>query len=343
MNIKAFLNTLSTSCRTLPIVILYVTEGCNLRCYMCSYREPLPNELSLSEIESLAQTLVDAGLQHIVYSGGEPLSRRDLPDICRIFSNYDVKQTLLTNGLLLEKRLAEIQPYVSEIIVSLDGANEQTHNKIRGVESFVQILKGIRRVTESHNYCHVSIRTVLQKENFRQVLEMVELAKALHVDRISFLSADVLSNGFGRDTRGSVAPNDHITLTEEETKEFRSLIEQMVSKYENEFTKGFISDPPGRMFHIVQYYEALLGKAPFPRNHCNAPMVSAAITATGEIQPCFFLPAFGNVRNNMLNELLNNSQIQSTRSAVKEYTLERCQTCVCTLHINPVQALLDRF
>src|SRR5207302_8258574 len=130
MNFKAWLNTLAASSHTLPIVILYVTEGCNLRCCMCSYRKARPDELSIIEIERLACTLADYGLRHIVFSGGEPLLRRDFPAICKIFSQYGVQETLLTNGLLLDKRLHEIRTFLTEIIVSLDGATAGTHDTI---------------------------------------------------------------------------------------------------------------------------------------------------------------------------------------------------------------------
>lgn len=101
MNFSAFLNTLATHNYALPIVILYVTAGCNLRCIMCSYRDPLPNELTLDEIRKLALELSTYGLRHIVYSGGEPLTRRDFPAICELFQRSNVRQSLLTNGLLL--------------------------------------------------------------------------------------------------------------------------------------------------------------------------------------------------------------------------------------------------
>jgi MoaA/NifB/PqqE/SkfB family radical SAM enzyme len=287
--------------------------------------------------------LKEYGLRHIVFSGGEPLLRRDLPQICNIFGDLGVKQTLLTNGLLLEKRLPEIQKYFSEIIVSIDGPDEKTHNGIRGAKSFEQIVKGVRQAIDSPDRQPISIRTVLQKRNFRKVTEMVDFAKLLRVSRISFLSADVLSNSFGRDTRGTVAPDESIILTEPDTNEFRSIIDRMVSEYRDEFQGGFISESPAKMYHIVKHYEAIIGKAPFPRNSCNAPMISAVITSTGEILPCFFLPSFGNVRDGSMENLTNNITIRSTRRDVRKYTLERCHTCVCTLHVQPHAALFDRF
>ena len=143
MNVNAFLNTISSHARSLPVVIFYVTEGCNLKCVTCSYRKPMPGELTYDEIETLTGQLFSFGLKHIVYSGGEPLLRRDFPDICRLFHHKNIKQTLLTNGLLLEKRIDELKDHFSEIIVSIDGADALTHNTIRGVNSFDIIFNGI--------------------------------------------------------------------------------------------------------------------------------------------------------------------------------------------------------
>ncbi|MCC7158564.1 MAG: radical SAM protein, partial [Ignavibacteria bacterium] len=162
MNIKSFLNTISVSSRSLPVVILYVTEGCNLKCVTCSYRQPMPGELSLDEIKNLAHDLKSFGLRHIVYSGGEPLLRRDFIEICRLFQSLNIKQTLLTNGLLLEKHAGDLTGFFAEIIVSMDGANAETHNSIRGVNSFDLILKGISKTLALPQAPLVSIRTVLQ-------------------------------------------------------------------------------------------------------------------------------------------------------------------------------------
>lgn len=343
MNVKAFLNTASTRAYSLPIVILYVTEGCNLQCITCSYRQALPGELSLQEIEELAHALVRFGLKHIVYSGGEPLLRRDFPKICKVFGELGVKQSLLTNGLLLEKRLPELLGCFSEAIVSIDGPDERTHNGIRGIQSFSQIINGVKLATETNGFAPVSIRTVIQKKNFRRIMDMVDFAKSVHVHRISFLAADVLSQSFGRDRSGAVAPNASIMLDEGETAEFRQIVEEMIVLYKNEVENRFISESPTKLLHLVQYFEALTGKAVFPRNTCNAPMVSAVITSTGEVQPCYFLPSYGNIRSNQVPKLANSAHIRRVRADVRDYKLERCQSCVCTLHLSSVPALLDRF
>ncbi|MEO6693341.1 MAG: radical SAM protein, partial [Saprospiraceae bacterium] len=173
LNFPAFLNTISFASRTLPIVILYVTEGCNLKCISCSYREALPNEFTFGEIKTLAEQLNNFGLKHIVFSGGEPLLRRDFKQICELFVNN--KKTLLTNGLLLEKKSDDFQNTFDEIIVSIDGANAETHNKIRGIISFDIILKGIKKTLQTNLKQNISIRTVIQKNNFSELPAFIEL------------------------------------------------------------------------------------------------------------------------------------------------------------------------
>ena len=120
-------------------------------------------------------------------------------------------------------------------------------------------------------------------------------------------------------------------------------MEQFVADNRTDFESGLLTDPPEKFFHMVQYFEALLGKTSFPRNRCNAPMVSAVITSTGQLLPCYFLPSYGNIRQSTIKDLANLDAIRKTRNAVRAYELERCRTCVCTMHKTPVVALADRF
>ncbi len=341
MNIKALLNTISNTSYTLPIVILYVTEGCNLKCLTCSYREPLPGELTLIEIKDLAKQLSDFGLKHIVYSGGEPLLRRDFRDICDIFSQKGVKQSLLTNGLLLEKRFDDINEYFSEIIVSIDGAKAETHNIIRGLNSFDQIMKGVQKDVSSKR--NVSIRTVLQKNNFRELQAMIDMARSAGANRISFLAADVASEAFGRDIHGTTADEPGISLSEDEVNEFREIINLVIKDYSPDFFSGFISESPQKLMKLADYYGAIRGMNDFPVNLCNAPMVSAVITSTGNIHPCYFIESYGNVRQDEIKKLVNHETLKNVRNEVRNFNHPRCKTCVCTLNISKSTAFLDRF
>lgn len=342
MNLRAFTSAISSTTASLPIVILYVTSACNLRCITCSYRDALPNELSLEEYARLARELQSLGLRHVVLSGGEPLVRRDVPAICKIFAALGVRQSLLTNGLLLEKRIDEIAEFLDEIIVSLDAPDAATHNDIRGLECFDQILRGIEAVKGLVRRPILSLRMVVQRKNFRLLDAMVDFAKSAGVDRVSFLSADVRSSAFHRNHAGPAAPESEILLSAEECGEFRGLMEALVERRKPEIRSGFISESPEKLMHLVRYFEAFHGLSNFPRNSCNAPNVSTVITSTGELLPCYFLPAYGDIRSGSLQGQLNNDLARFTRMQVRAYTLEQCRKCVCTLNVSPWSALVGR-
>jgi MoaA/NifB/PqqE/SkfB family radical SAM enzyme len=341
LNFRALLNTVASTAYSLPLAILYVTEGCNMQCITCSFRDALPGELSLAEMSDLAQALASVGVRHIVYSGGEPLLRRDFPEICRVFSSTVPRQSLLTNGLLLEKRLVQIRPHIAEVTVSVDGPDAATHDRIRGLSSFDQVVRGIRAAVG--RLPRIMIRTVVQKENFRRLADMVRLAQSLGVGGISFLAADIHSAAFGRSANASAAHQQEILLTVEEAQELREVVERLMVEHRNLIESGFIRPSARSLYHIVEYYEASISGRPFPPVACNAPMVSLVITSTGNVRPCYFLPEFGNVRTSPMADLLNADSIQSVRKEVRGRTREECRKCVCRLNVHPIAALMERW
>jgi MoaA/NifB/PqqE/SkfB family radical SAM enzyme len=346
VNIKAFLNTLANTSFALPIVIFFVTAACNLKCLTCSYRKPLPDELSFDELKKLAIILKKFGLKHIVYSGGEPLIRNDFFEICKLFYDLNIKQTLLTNGLLLFKSYNRLNGLFKEIIVSIDGADSVTHNYIRGVNSFDLIIKGINCLKSDNPMQQISIRTVLQKNNFRQLPEFINLAKNLNVNRISFLAADLFSNAYGRELfvhSESQSDNDLILLNHDEVTEFKNIIRNTFQEFKSDFNNGFVSESEEKLMKIADYYSAVLSKNFYPKNICNAPKVSAVLTSNGELMPCFFLPSVGNIRKFNLKDLLNSKKMKNFRELVKNMSLTRCKQCVCTLYVSPFNALMDKF
>jgi len=200
----------------------------------------------------------------------------------------------------------------------------------------------------------VSIRTVLQKNNFRELPLLIQLAKSVKADRISFLSADVASDAFGRSptpalpegegvTKRTVSNEIDISLSVDEVSEFREIVNQVIRDHTPEFFSGFISESPRKLMRLVDYYGALRGLNEFPKNFCNAPMVSAVITSTGNIHPCYFIESHGNIRNSELKNLVNVDKVKQVRNDVRNFAHPRCKTCVCTLNVSKINALSNRF
>ena len=307
---------------------------------MCSYRNRLPDELTIDEIDKLAEELSALGLKRIVFSGGEPILRTDLEDICKIFSKYNVKQTLLTNGVLVKKKIDTLAPYLDELIISIDGAKPETHDAIRGVNSLNLIIDGIKFTKENFLSLNISFRTVIQKNNFRELHDIIQLGAKLGITRVSFLPVDVYSEAFGREHSEAAVNDNSLILSKEETIELRNIINNIEKKY---FDTHFVSEPYNKLMGYADYFSSALSGNKFPPVYCNAPMMSTVITARGDVLPCFFLPKLGNIREKSLIQILNGDKAVTTRKQVRAFEPERCKTCVCSLNVSKRNALKGNF
>ena len=307
---------------------------------MCSYRNRLPDELTIDEIDKLAEELSALGLKRIVFSGGEPILRTDLEDICKIFSKYNVKQTLLTNGVLVKKKIDTLAPYLDELIISIDGAKPETHDAIRGVNSLNLIIDGIKFTKENFPSLNISFRTVIQKNNFRELHDIIQLGAKLGITRVSFLPVDVYSEAFGREHSEAAVNDNSLILSKEETIELRNIINNIEKKY---FDSHFVSEPYNKLMGYADYFSSALSGNKFPPVYCNAPMMSTVITARGDVLPCFFLPKLGNIREKSLIQILNGDKAVTTRKRVRAFEPERCKTCVCSLNVSKRNALKGNF
>ena len=307
---------------------------------MCSYRNRLPDELTIDEIDKLAEELSALGLKRIVFSGGEPILRTDLEDICKIFSRYNVKQTLLTNGVLVKKKIDTLAPYLDELIISIDGAKPETHDAIRGVNSLNLIIDGIKFTKENFPSLNISFRTVIQKNNFRELHDIIQLGAKLGITRVSFLPVDVYSEAFGREHSEAAVNDNSLILSKEETIELRNIINNIEKKY---FDSHFVSEPYNKLMGYADYFSSALSGNKFPPVYCNAPMMSTVITARGDVLPCFFLPKLGNIREKSLIQILNGDKAVTTRKQVRAFEPERCKTCVCSLNVSKRNALKGNF
>ena len=307
---------------------------------MCSYRNRLPDELTIDEIDKLAGELSALGLKRIVFSGGEPILRTDLEDICKIFSKHSVKQTLLTNGVLVKKKIDTLAPYLDELIISIDGAKPETHDAIRGVNSLNLIIDGIKFTKENFPSLNISFRTVIQKNNFRELHDIIQLGAKLGITRVSFLPVDVYSEAFGREHSEAAVNDNSLILSKEETIELRNIINNIEKKY---FDSHFVSEPYNKLMGYADYFSSALSGNKFPPVYCNAPMMSTVITARGDVLPCFFLPKLGNIREKSLIQILNGDEAVTTRKQVRAFEPERCKTCVCSLNVSKRSALKGNF
>src|SRR6202041_2726453 len=115
----------SAQLTSLPILILNAHTRCNCRCVMCDiWKREDNDQIKVEDLERHRASLQNLGVRHVVLTGGEPLLHNDLTALCGFFRELKIHLTLLTTGLLLVKRAAEVATLFDDVIISIDGPQE---------------------------------------------------------------------------------------------------------------------------------------------------------------------------------------------------------------------------
>src|SRR4051812_42114705 len=312
----------------LPLVIFYPTGRCNSRCVSCDWwKQTGADDLTLTEIAALADALPALGTRMVVFSGGEPLLRPEVFEAARLFRARGMALHLLTSGVLLERCAERVAEQFSRVIISLDASTPALYEQIRGVDALATVGRGVARLRRLAPEVPLSGRATLHRANFRELPRLIEHAKALGLDRISFLPADMSSLGFGR---SAVPQHAGLALDADEIGEFEALIERTIAVYGGDFASGFVAESPDRLRRLPRYYAALSGAEPFPRVSCNAPWVSVVVEANGSVRPCFFHGSIGNVRQASIDAIVGRN-LRAFRASFDVGADPVCVRCVCSL------------
>lgn len=339
--IKRFATLKSHRIYSLPIVILMPHSRCNCRCVMCDIWKGNNNvkQLEENDILKLLNSLNKLNTKMVVMSGGEALMHPNFFRLCEIIKSRRITITLLSTGLLLKKFATDIIKLADEVIVSLDGS-EEIHNKIRNIpNAFNKLKEGVRELKKENPKFRVTARSVIQKENFRDFPNIVDAAKDIGLDQISFLSADVTTDAFNRPELWDEQKVGEVKLSVNELEEFKNVIESLIVTHSNDFKSRFIAESPDKIRRFYYYYAAYYKKSSFPEMSCNAPWVSAVIEADGRVRPCFFHEAIGDIRENSLSEIINSEKSVSFRKNLNVKTNSICEKCVCYLNLSPFAKL----
>ncbi|MBZ0292654.1 MAG: radical SAM protein [Anaerolineae bacterium] len=338
------LNLAGNRLQTLPLVVLYLTDGCNSRCITCDiWRNPRRN-MSLSLVEEITNTFADLEVRWVLLSGGEAMQHPDWPLIAQRCRQAGAHVMLLTNGLLLRRQADAVLENVDEVIVSLDAGTPATYEAIRGVDAFDLVLEGIRAVHAGG--LPVTTRTTVQRANYREIPQIIEIASQAGADHISFLTVDVSSlEAFGprftADPSLMIMPqpntNDPSTsaLDASDIEQLAHILDEVEQRFADFFASGRIAESPAKLRRMLGYFRALLGEGDFSPPRCNAPHFSTVIEVDGTLRPCYFLPAYGKIEGAPLPAVLNGDIAQTLRQAYRSGQRPECARCVCPLYKGP--------
>lgn len=176
--------------KTVPItnprwLLAELTYRCPLQCPYCS--NPLNFAEHLDELgtEEWLRVLSEAramGAVQLGFSGGEPLTRPDLPILVRHARQLGYYSNLITSGYgMLEEKIVELREAgLDHIQVSIQSPEKTLNDQLAGTESF-EAKKQVARLVKKHGYPMV-LCVVIHRQNIHQMHDILEMAIELEAD-----------------------------------------------------------------------------------------------------------------------------------------------------------------
>ena len=170
-----------------PVVVWNCTRQCNLSCIHCyasADNSRSPEEMDNAAGKAFIRDLADFGVPVILFSGGEPLLRKDLFELASLARELGVRVALSTNGTRITDAVAREISSVgfAEVGISLDGIG-LNNDRFRGKNgAYRAALEGIRSCVALG--LRVSLRLTITRFNYREIPAIFQLVEDEGIDRV---------------------------------------------------------------------------------------------------------------------------------------------------------------
>ncbi len=172
-----------------PVVVWNITRRCNLHCVHCyahAKDKHFDNELTTEQGKALLDDLADFGVPVVLFSGGEPLMREDLPELAEYAVKKGMRAVISTNGTLITPEKARILKKIglSYVGISLDGL-EEIHDHFRGKKgAYKDAMEGIKNCQDAG--IKVGLRFTMNKINVKEIPGIFDLLEEKNIPRVCF-------------------------------------------------------------------------------------------------------------------------------------------------------------
>ena len=161
-------------------------EKCNLRCTYCMPAEgialtPKKELMTAEEVFAIAQTFVNNGVDKIRLTGGEPLLRKDFPEIIEKLAQLETEISITTNGILIDRHIEVLKQFkVRKINLSLDTLVSAKFNTITLRNQFEKVIDNLHLLL--NNNFKVKVNVVLIKGfNDNEIIDFINLTEFLPI------------------------------------------------------------------------------------------------------------------------------------------------------------------
>jgi MoaA/NifB/PqqE/SkfB family radical SAM enzyme len=305
-------------------LIVHVTNHCNFRCKHCFIDFSPKRDLPLEKYRELA---ADVGkIFWLDFGGGEPFLRKDLVDIVASFDAEVI--TIPTNGFFTDraveytKEMRKRSKAEITIAMSLDGL-QPTHDRIREEGSWNKLWTTFEKLREISGVT-VKINTVICKENFNEILPLMEYVQTRKPDFHSV----ILLRGSSIDPTFGLPPM-------EDLKKIQADIFAILGRYD--YGQNSITS------HVLKNYHRYLWNTSLETIQkrtqvipCLAGKAHGVVMGNGDVSSCEMLPPIGNINQMRWAQIWNGEAANRQRESIRK------KECFCTHNCAMLDSILYR-
>ncbi|MCW5830569.1 MAG: radical SAM protein [Deltaproteobacteria bacterium] len=315
-----------------PVVVWNVCKHCNMHCphcYAAAITRPDDQDLGFEEGCHLLDDLRTIDAMAVIFSGGEPMLRRDILPLIRYAKKIGHRPQLSSNGVMITHEVARdlAAAGVEYVGISIDGTQE-FNDRYRGMEQgYERAFRGADASLAAG--MKVGIRMTVSRQNSGQIHELLDEVVRRRIQR--FYVSHLVYSGRARD--------DHsydLSVTEN-----RALVEELFTRADRLLDEGAVTrvvtggndvDGPFLYFYVLKRYGELAARRVLKRlearggNSAGEKVIN--IDNRGNVHPDQFWTdaRLGNVRHTPIAEILRHPLVGELRSRVER--LEgKCREC----------------
>jgi radical SAM protein with 4Fe4S-binding SPASM domain len=316
-----------------PLVVWNTTNRCNLKCRHCYINaedRSYDGELTTDEAKIFIQDLAAMKVPVLLFSGGEPLVRKDIFELGKMAADLGLRPVLSSNGTLIDedKALKIKEAGFQYVGISIDGA-KKTHDAFRGFDgAFDAALQGIRNCLNIG--LKTGIRFTVNRFNQGDLPEIIDIVEQNQIPR--FCMYHLVYSGRGQE----------LIDMDTSLKEKRAIIEFLGKKAVDLKEKGVEVEilttdnhadgllllnymrekEPSRAEEIIKLLEMHGG--------CSAGTKFANVDPKGNVHPCQFWQDYtvGNIRETPFSQIWNSQDALMVKLREKHKHIKgKCANC----------------
>lgn len=299
--------------RKINYLRLAVTDRCNLRCNYCMPAEGInfakrEELLTTDELKTVAQLLVEMGIDKIRLTGGEPFVRKDLMELFRFLSELGKLSeiSVTTNATLIGPHIPKLKRLgVTNVNVSLDAIHKETFEHITRRNNYHIVRENVFRLIDEDFNVRINF-IVLEGQNEQDIIPILEEMKDYNVG-VRFLE-EMPFNGGSKNFQ-KIKWNHH------------AILEHIASHFPN-YRKLQSPETSTSVNYQIDGHQSTFGIIPsFSRTFCGS-CNRLRVTAKGDVITCLY----GKPKANLRSLVRNEGSIEKIKQTIEAVIGSRAKT-----------------